>query len=190
MSSRLRRAVFARGPARKGSAQEAKLFYTEHVLMENRNGLAVGGCVLPASGHAERAAALELLGARMGEGRVTLEADKGYDTRDFVGAISLLGVTPHVAQNTTHRRVMSNGRPHLGGRRQETTRLDAGLYHIQAAGYRGIGDDEPATGGVVTLLGRSSLEHSVKSIRHLAPAMALAPAADQKSGVEMSPHNT
>src|SRR2546427_711424 len=49
--------------ARKGNAQEAKLCYTGHVLMENRNGLAVGGCVLPASGYAERAAALELLGA-------------------------------------------------------------------------------------------------------------------------------
>ena len=36
--------------------------------MENRNGLAVAGCVIPASGHAERAAALALLGER--EGRV------------------------------------------------------------------------------------------------------------------------
>src|SRR5206468_10781139 len=45
--------------ARKGKGQEAKLFYTGHVLMENRNGLAVGGCVLPASGYAERAAALD-----------------------------------------------------------------------------------------------------------------------------------
>lgn len=96
--------------ARKGDAQEAKLFYTGHVLMENRNGLAVGGCVLPASGHAERAAALELLGALTGEGRVTLGADKGYDTRDFVGAVRLLGVTPHVAQNTTHRRSAIDGR--------------------------------------------------------------------------------
>ena len=96
--------------ARKGNAQEAKLCYTGHVLMENRNGLAIGGCVLPASGHAERAAALELLGARMGEGRVTLGADKGYDTRDFVAAVRLLGVTPHVAQNTTHRRSAIDGR--------------------------------------------------------------------------------
>jgi transposase len=50
--------------ARKGAGQEAKLGYTGHVLMENRNGLAVGGCGLPASGYAERAAAWELLGAR------------------------------------------------------------------------------------------------------------------------------
>ena len=85
---------------KEGKAQEAKLFYTGHVLMENRNGLAVGSCVIPASGHAERAAALELLGALDREGRVTLGADKGYDTRDFVAECRNLKVTPHVAQNT------------------------------------------------------------------------------------------
>jgi len=96
--------------ARKGKAQEAKLFYTGHVLMENRNGLAVAGCVIPASGHAERAAALALLGEREGRERVTLGADKGYDTRDFVAAVRLLGVTPHVAQNTTNRASAIDGR--------------------------------------------------------------------------------
>ena len=96
--------------ARKGHGQEAKLFYTGHVLMENRHGLAVDGCVRPASGHAERAAALELLGALDPADRVTLGADKGYDTRDFVAAVRLLGVTPHVAQNTTHRASAIDGR--------------------------------------------------------------------------------
>ena len=96
--------------ARKGNAQEAKLFYTGHVLMENRNGLAVGGCVLAASGYAERAAALELLGALDRGNQVTLGADKGYDTRDFVAAVRLLGVTPHVAQNTSNRASAVDGR--------------------------------------------------------------------------------
>jgi transposase len=96
--------------ARKGKAQEAKLCFTGHVLMENRNGLAVAGCVIPASGHAERAAALALLGERDGRERVTLGADKGYDTRDFVAAVRLLGVTPHVAQNTTNRASAIDGR--------------------------------------------------------------------------------
>src|SRR5207249_10199725 len=96
--------------ARKGDSQEAKLFYTGHVLMDNRHGLAVDGCVLPASGHAERAAALGLLGARAHAGPVTVGADKGYDTRDFVAAIRLLGVTPHVAQNTGRRRRATDGR--------------------------------------------------------------------------------
>jgi hypothetical protein len=70
--------------------------------MENRNGLAVGGCMLPAS-YAERAAARELVGAQARGGRITLGADKGYDARDFVAAVRLLGVTPHGAQNTTNR---------------------------------------------------------------------------------------
>jgi transposase len=96
--------------ARKGNAQDAKLCYTGHVLMENRNGLAVAGCVLPASGYAERAAALELVGTLEPCRPRTLGADKGYDTRDFVAAVRLLGVTPHVAQNTTHRRSAIDGR--------------------------------------------------------------------------------
>ena len=96
--------------ARKGPGQEAKLVYTGHVLMENRHGLAVGGCVIPASGYAERAAALELLGALDRDRRITLGADKGYDTRDFVAASRLLGVTPHVAQNTRNRRSAIDGR--------------------------------------------------------------------------------
>ena len=35
-----------------------------------------------------------------GEHRVTVGADKGYDTRDFVAECRNLKVTPHVAQNT------------------------------------------------------------------------------------------
>src|SRR5206468_5072222 len=96
--------------ARKGKAQEARLYDTGHVMMENRNGLAVGGCVIRASGYAERAAALELLGVLDRARRITLGADKGYDTRDFVAASRLLGVTPHVAQNTSNRRSAIDGR--------------------------------------------------------------------------------
>src|SRR5438132_377217 len=67
-------------------------------------------CGRRASGLAERAAALELLGALDRGAGVTLGADKGYDTRDFVAAVRLLGVTPHVAQNTTHRTSAIDGR--------------------------------------------------------------------------------
>src|SRR5262245_49756800 len=35
--------------------------------------------------------------------RVTVGADKAYDTRDFVDALRLLQVTPQVAQNTSNR---------------------------------------------------------------------------------------
>jgi transposase len=88
---------------RKGKGHEAKLAYQGHVLMENRHGLAVEGCVTRASGYGERAAALEMVGHLTTSGRITLGADKGYDTRDFVEALRLLQVTPHVAQNTAHR---------------------------------------------------------------------------------------
>src|SRR5207237_4565175 len=84
---------------RKGDAHEAKLYYTGHVLMENRHGLAVDGCVTPASGHAERAAALELVGTQDREGGVTLGADKSYDTPDSVQGVRLLGVRAHGAQS-------------------------------------------------------------------------------------------
>ena len=89
--------------ARKGGGHEAKLAYAGHVLMENRHGLAVDGGVTRSSGYAERAAGLEMIGAQARGGRVTLGGDKGYDTRDFVDAVRLLGVTPHVAQNTSRR---------------------------------------------------------------------------------------
>lgn len=89
--------------ARKGKGHEAKLAYQGHVLMDNRHGLAVEGCVTRASGYGERAAALEMMGHRATSGRVTLGADKGYDSRDFVEALRLLQVTPHVAQHTSHR---------------------------------------------------------------------------------------
>lgn len=88
---------------RKAKGHEAKLVYQGHVLMENRHGLAVEGCVTRASDHGARAAALEMVGHRATSGRITLGADKGYDTRDFVEALRLLQVTPHVAQNTSHR---------------------------------------------------------------------------------------
>ena len=44
-----------------------------------------------------------MLGQRATGGRITVGADKGYDSRDFVGALRLLHVTPHVAQNTAQR---------------------------------------------------------------------------------------
>jgi len=96
--------------ARKAKGHEAKLGYQGHVLMDNRQGLAVEGCVTRASGYAERGAALEMMGHRPTTGRMTVGADKGYDTRDFIQALRLLQVTPHVAQNTTNRSSAIDGR--------------------------------------------------------------------------------
>ncbi len=90
---------------RKGAGKEARLCFMGHALMENRNGLIVGAVTTRASGHAERLAALSLIAAQADRPRpVTLGADKGYDTGDFVIELRERAVTPHVAQNTSRRR--------------------------------------------------------------------------------------
>ncbi len=80
---------------RKGRGKEAKLCYMGHVLMENRNGLAVAAELTHATGTAERKAALSMLKNRPG---VTVGGDKGYDVRSFVEDLRRQDVTPHVAQ--------------------------------------------------------------------------------------------
>jgi transposase len=90
--------------ARKGHGKEAKLSYCGSVLMENRNGLAVDAKVELATGTAEREAGFAMAGQIPGDGRVTLGGDKNYDTAGFVDDLRALNVTPHVAQNNTHRR--------------------------------------------------------------------------------------
>lgn len=89
---------------RKGRGKEAKLCFMGHALMENRNGLIVGAVSTRASGHAERLAALHLIEPCTGSNPVTLGADKGFDTRDFVIELRELNVTPQVAQNESGRR--------------------------------------------------------------------------------------
>jgi transposase len=90
---------------RKGKGKEAKLCLMGHALMENRHGLVVDVLVTHATGTAEREAALVMLDRRpVRSHRVTLGADKNYDTREFVAACRTRKVTPHVAQNTSGRR--------------------------------------------------------------------------------------
>jgi hypothetical protein len=90
--------------ARKGSGKEAKLSYSGHVLMENRNGLVANAEVLQANGTAERDAALVMIEAIPGDHPVTVGGDKNYDTKDFVAEARNLKATPHVAQNIHARR--------------------------------------------------------------------------------------
>jgi IS5 family transposase len=104
--------------ARKGDGKEAKLSYSAHALMENRNSLLVGLQVDVADGYAERRSALEMLDEHVpGERRVTVGADKAYDTADFVAELRQRNVTPHVAQQITkYRRSKIDGRTtrHVG----------------------------------------------------------------------------
>jgi IS5 family transposase len=92
------------GLFRKSSTHESKLAYMGHALMENRNGLVADARLTIATGFAEREAAIEMADAIAGVKKITLGADKGYDTRDFVAQLRERNVTPHVAMNTTNRR--------------------------------------------------------------------------------------
>jgi IS5 family transposase len=85
--------------ARKSGGHEAKLAYCGNVLIENRNGLVVDAELLQANGTAERDAALLMAERIEGSQRVTVAADKGYDTKEFVRQIRGMNITPHVAQN-------------------------------------------------------------------------------------------
>jgi transposase len=97
--------------ARKARGQEARLSYAGHILMENRNGLILDLLVTRATGTAERDSALVMLDRRrLPRKRVTLAADKGYDTRAFIEELRRREVTPHVAQNTSNRKSAIDGR--------------------------------------------------------------------------------
>ena len=68
-------------------------------MIENRNGLVVDAELVQPSGTAERDAAMLMAERIEGTERVTVAADKAYDTKDFVAVMRELNVTPHVAQN-------------------------------------------------------------------------------------------
>jgi transposase len=99
---------------RKSSQQGADLYYMGHTLMENRNGLVVEATVTQANGTAEREAALamvkKVVQKKGKKQRITLGADKGYDTQGFVDELQKMQVTPHVAQNNTNRASAIDGR--------------------------------------------------------------------------------
>lgn len=89
--------------AKKGRGKEARLCFTGHVLMENRHGLVVDVALSQATGTAERDAALDMLEQVPGSHRITVGADKGYDTAEFVTSCRMMNVTPHVARRQTSR---------------------------------------------------------------------------------------
>jgi len=91
---------------KKSYGKESKLSYLGHALVENRNGLIAAAMVTTADGFAERDAALLLLNERQKDRsrRITLGADKAYDTKDFVRTARELNVTPHVTKNEKGRR--------------------------------------------------------------------------------------
>lgn len=89
---------------RKSSNTAAKLSYIGHALAENRHGLIVEADATKATSRAERETALAMIERHDpgSERRLTLAADKGYDTRGFVAACREMCVTPHVAAKVRH----------------------------------------------------------------------------------------
>lgn len=89
---------------RKGRGKEAKLSFMGNVLTENRNGFVVEAELRAVSGTVERETAKDMIVRHSpGAKRITVGADKAFDTADFVADMRDFHVTPHVAQNTTHR---------------------------------------------------------------------------------------
>ena len=101
---------------KKSPGTGAVLCFMGHALMENRHGLVVQGDLTQADGHAERKAALEMV-HRHSPGstrRLTLGADKGYDSADFVADLRQACVTPHVAQKSRHSAIDERTTRHEG----------------------------------------------------------------------------
>jgi transposase len=101
---------------KKAPGAAAMLCFMGHTLMENRTGLLVQADLTHADGHGERKAALEMI-ERHSPGstrRLTLGADKGYDSADFVAALRRMVVTPHVAQKARHSAIDGRTTQHPG----------------------------------------------------------------------------
>jgi hypothetical protein len=101
---------------RKSRGTGAVLCFMGHTLMENRNGLIVQAELTHACGHAERRAALDMI-HRHAPGstrRLTLGADKGYDSADFVAELRKARVTPHVARQARHSAIDGRTTRHAG----------------------------------------------------------------------------
>ena len=100
---------------RKGKGKEAKLCFMGHAMMENRNGLIVETETTQADGFGERKAALAMINRRCpGERQITVGADKGYDTSDFVADLRAMNVTPHVAAKVKGSAIDSRTTRHAG----------------------------------------------------------------------------
>lgn len=95
---------------KKSQCTGAMLCFIGHALMENRSGLIVQGDLTRADGRAERRAAIDTID-RHSPGstrRLTVGADKGFDSADFVAERRRACVTPHVARRSRHSAI--NGR--------------------------------------------------------------------------------
>jgi transposase len=123
---------------RKGKGKEAKLCFLGHARMENRHGLFVDTRLTLATGTAERDAAGDMIGTMAGRHRITVGADKNYDTAAFVADLRSLNATPHVVRNTSNRRSAIDGRvtrhPGYAISQVIRKRIEEGFGWIKAVG--------------------------------------------------------
>lgn len=85
-------------------------------------------------GHSEREAVLVMLGEHR---RPPYAQDKDYDTVDVVATCRALGVTPHVAQNTSGRRSTIDGRTTRHAGYVLSLKIRAGSKPIAAGSRQG-----------------------------------------------------
>jgi transposase len=92
----------------KSKGQTAKLNYMGHVMMENRNGLAIDNRLTEPSYHAEPEAALEMAQGLCGGKKKTIGGDKHYDQESLTTPLRELNIASHAAQNIHPRRYSSS----------------------------------------------------------------------------------
>jgi transposase len=85
---------------RKSASKESRLCHMGHLLTENRNGLIVEAEVTEAGTRQEWDAGTTMSAAQGTRPGMTVGADRGYDTGDFVDGCRSLSITPHVTQKS------------------------------------------------------------------------------------------
>ena len=122
---------------KKSKGATAKLCYMGHLLVDNRHGLATSARVTRASGRAERDVAVEMARQIPGVRRVTLAADKGYDSKECIRASrSERHATHRSKQHETSQRHRSTHNPtrRLRGQSKETQARRAGVRMTKTVG--------------------------------------------------------
>ncbi len=157
--------------ARKGNGKEAKLSYSQNILMENRNGLIVDVLLVKATGFAERETALAMLDRALpGQKRITLGGDKGYDVASFIGDLRERNVTPHIAAKDTTvldgrtlRKVGYLISQVVRKRVEEIFGWSKTIGNYRKTRYRGVERNQAASymvGAAYNLLRTAKLEHA------------------------------
>ena len=133
---------------KKSPGTGAMLCFMGLSLMENRSGLIVQAELTQADGHVERRAAIGML-HRHSPGstrRLTLAADRGYDSADFVAELRQMVVTPHVARKSRHSAIDGRTTRHHGYAKSQRCRkkIEEPFGWVKTVGgmaqtlYRGI----------------------------------------------------